>query len=86
MVNITCSTGAGAPGGGIINMHYWRSQGVGYVYVAAGGPQMQMMTQTGAAEQQGHQTAVISAVVIVGRVSKPTAPERRVANDVNVSR
>ena len=56
-------------------MHYWRSQGVGYIYVAGGIPQIQMMTQTGAAEQHGHQTALISSVVIVGRVSKPTAPE-----------
>src|SRR5665647_2475967 len=47
-------------------MHYWRSQGVGYIYVAGGIPQIQMMTQTGAAEQHGHQIAVTSLLLSSG--------------------
>jgi len=51
-------------------MHYWRSQGVGYIYVAGGIPQIQIVTQTGAAEQQAWPPDCRDLpVVIVGRVS-----------------
>src|SRR5665647_3930744 len=44
----------------------WRSQGVGYIYVAGGIPQIQMMTHTGAAEQHGHQTALTHLLLSSG--------------------
>ena len=40
MIKITCSTGAGTPESNMHeDMHYWTSQGVGYTYIAGGGPQ-----------------------------------------------
>src|SRR5674476_1329811 len=53
----------------------WRSQGVGYIYVAGGIPQIKMMTQTGAAEQHGHQTALTHLLLSSGASVRQQPPK-----------